>query len=63
MNWAERETGNGRQKIGKGRRGRREEQMGEVFMVVRESGARARAFPDRAAAKPGESNRTTEITQ
>jgi hypothetical protein len=29
MNWAERETGNGGQKVGKGRRGRREKQRGE----------------------------------
>ena len=29
MNWAERETENGRQKVGKGRRGRSEEQKGE----------------------------------
>jgi hypothetical protein len=41
-----------------------EEGGGQVFMVVEEKrrGSAARAFPDRAAAKPGGSNRTTEIT-
>jgi hypothetical protein len=35
MNWAERETGNGGQKVGKGRRGRSEKQRGEGGVYVR----------------------------
>jgi len=47
-------------------RGKREEGGAEggraVFMVVEKAArARARAFPDRAAAKPGGANTATEI--
>jgi hypothetical protein len=50
----------GTQKRWMGRRGE-----GQVFMVVEEKrrGPAARAFPDRATAKPGGADRTTEITK
>jgi hypothetical protein len=42
-----------------------EEGGGQVFIVVEEKrrGLATRAFPDQASAKPGGSNRTTEITK
>ena len=42
-----------------------EEGGGQVFIVVEEKrrGSATRAFPDQASAKPGGSNRTTEITK
>jgi hypothetical protein len=54
-----------RQKVGKGRRMRREEQRGgrAVFIVVgMQRGGLYGAFPNSGAAKPAGSNTATEIT-
>jgi len=45
-NQADRESGNKQQKIGKGRRMRREEQRGKGGIYEKQQGDRARAFPN-----------------
>jgi hypothetical protein len=58
------ETGNGRQKVGKGRRGKREEQKGEGGIYGRRESSEARTYAPSPIGRPlNLGGTTTEITE